>query len=80
MRGPLCGNRCGDSTDIVGDTGIVVPPGNSERLAAGWLELLEMGNEKRRHMGERARERILGRFELRNVVRQFEGFYSKLAE
>jgi glycosyltransferase involved in cell wall biosynthesis len=79
-----CGVPCvvtdvGDSADIVGDTGIVVPPGNSEKLAAGWEELLSMGDDRRRELGERARERIMKRFELGIVVKQFEDFYSRLA-
>ena len=68
----------GDARSIVGDTGVVVPPGDPEALARGWEELLAAGEEKRREMGRKARERIQGEFELSSVVRQYENLYGKL--
>ncbi len=78
-----CGVPCvvtdvGDARSIVGDTGIVVPPGDPEALARGWEELLAAGQEKRHEMGRKARERIQGEFELSSVVRQYENLYRKL--
>jgi glycosyltransferase involved in cell wall biosynthesis len=65
----------GDSAWIVGDTGIVVPPGSPERLAEAWQRMLDMGREGRKKLGERARTRVVQRFEIGNVVRRFEDFY-----
>jgi glycosyltransferase involved in cell wall biosynthesis len=78
-----CGVPCvvtdvGDARSIVGDTGIVVPPGDPEALAGGWADLLAAGAEKRLEMGRRARERIQGEFELSSVVQQYERLYEKL--
>jgi len=68
----------GDSAKIVGDTGIIVPPGDPEALAEGWLKLLNMGKDKRQDMGKKARLRIVDNFEINKVVKRFEEFYEKL--
>ncbi len=78
-----CGVPCvvtdvGDSARIVGDTGIVVPPKDPEALAGAWLKLLNMGEEKRKAMGDQARSRIVENFEIGMVVQRFEGFYEGL--
>ena len=80
-----CGVPCvvtdvGDSSQIVGDTGIVVPPRDSEAMAEAWLKLLRMGKEKRKAMGDQARLRIVENFELRKIVKRFEAFYQMIAE
>lgn len=78
-----CGVPCvvtdvGDSAMIVGDTGVVVPPGDSEALAQGWRRILDMDPEERAAMGAKARERIQTEYELNVVVRRFENLYEKL--
>ncbi len=69
----------GDSAWIVGGTGRVVPPRDSGALADAWLDLIEMGNEGRRELGRRARQRICENFSLDEVVRQYENLYEQLA-
>jgi glycosyltransferase involved in cell wall biosynthesis len=70
----------GDSAWVVGDTGRVQPPRNSEALATAWADLIEMGDEKRMHLGQRARQRILDNFSLDAVVRLYEQLYFKVLE
>ena len=75
-----CGVPCvvtdvGDCAQIVGDTGLVVPPGSAQALAAAWAELIEMGAEKRRALGERARLRVQERYALASVVGRYENLY-----
>jgi len=75
-----CGTPCvvtdvGDSAKIVGDAGIVVPPSDPEALFDAWLRLLEMGEEERKALGTKARQRIQEHFELGKIVRRFEDFY-----
>jgi len=78
-----CGVPCavtdvGDAGWIVGDTGIVVPPGSPELLADAWNRLLGMDLEQRKRLGERARARVAENFEINKVVRRFEDFYRSL--
>jgi len=78
-----CGVPCavtdvGDAGWIVGDTGIVVPPGSPELLADAWNRLLDMDLEQRKRLGERARKRVAENFEINKVVRRFEDFYRGL--
>jgi glycosyltransferase involved in cell wall biosynthesis len=68
----------GDSAHIVGDTGRVVPPRNPDALANAWREMIEMGGEKRRTLGLLARQRIIEKFSLDSVVRQYEELYGKV--
>ena len=56
-----CGVPCvatdvGDCREIVGNTGVLVPPSDSESLARGMLALLEMSAEDRRALGRAARD------------------------
>ena len=75
-----CGVPCvatdvGDSAWVVGDTGRVVPPRNSDALAAAWAELIEMGAERRMILGQRGRQRILNNFSLDGVAGRYEQLY-----
>lgn len=79
-----CGVPCvvtdvGDSAAIVGDTGMVVPPRDPGALAGAWLSLLEIGDEKRKALGERARNRVLEKYRIERVVRRFEKFYEGIS-
>ena len=65
----------GDCAWIVGDTGRVVPPHDSDRLAHAIGELIELGAAGRAALGKRARERIIQRFSLESVVKQYEDLY-----
>ncbi len=70
----------GDSRDLVGDTGRVVPPKDPEALAAGWLELVEMGGEGRKRLGAAARERIVERFSIAAVAEQYRRTYTEVLD
>jgi glycosyltransferase involved in cell wall biosynthesis len=65
----------GDCAWIVGDTGKVVPPHDSQRLAKAIKELLDIGVPGRAALGRRARERIVQEFSLESVVRRYEDLY-----
>jgi glycosyltransferase involved in cell wall biosynthesis len=78
-----CGVPCvvtdvGDSSYIVGDTGIVVAPGDAPAVAAAWEDLLSLSPEERWALGLRARARISENFALEAVVRRYEEFYEQL--
>jgi glycosyltransferase involved in cell wall biosynthesis len=78
-----CGVPCvttdvGDASMLVGDTGVVVPPRNAEALAAGWLRLIDMGQEARRLLGMAARRRIEQDFSIEQIVRRYEELYEDI--
>ncbi|MFG1666518.1 GT4 family glycosyltransferase PelF [Streptomyces sp. Y7] len=78
-----CG-RTTVSTDVggvreaVGDTGLVVPPREPEKMAAAALALLK-DDERRLELGELSRQRVIDRFTLRRSVDNFRTIYEELA-
>jgi glycosyltransferase involved in cell wall biosynthesis len=79
-----CGVPCvvsdvSDSPWIVGDSGRVVPPRNPAALAKSWQDLIELGPEGRKALGETARSRVIDCFSLASVVEQYERLYESVA-
>lgn len=79
-----CGTPCvvtdvGDSALIVGETGVVVAPGDPAALAEGWRKLLEAGPEVRRRLGMAARRRVEQHFALPAIVERYQAIYAELA-
>jgi len=79
-----CGIPCvvtdvGDAGYIVGETGITVPPQDPGALAAAWAQLMEMGQEGRQALGDRARERVEQEFDLNVIVCRYEQLYRELS-
>lgn len=79
-----CGLPCvvtdvGDSAYLVGNGGMVVPPRDPQRLAAGWIALLGLPPDTRRALGLAARQRILERFDIRAVARSYASLYRSLS-
>ncbi|WP_309096275.1 GT4 family glycosyltransferase PelF [Streptomyces sp.] len=78
-----CG-RTTVSTDVggvreaVGDTGLVVPPREPEKMAAAALTLLK-DDERRLGLGALSRQRVIDRFTLRRSVDAFRTIYQELA-
>ncbi len=75
-----CGVPCvvtdvGDATLIVGETGVVVPPGNARALAAGWLLALATDTPTRR---AQRRQRIVQHFSMQRMVQQTESVLGAL--
>jgi glycosyltransferase involved in cell wall biosynthesis len=80
-----CGVPCavtdvGDSAEMVGNTGEVVPPRDPQALALAWRRLLEAGEQRRRELGKAARLRIEENFDLAGVVRRYEALYRTVAK
>lgn len=79
-----CGTPCvvtnvGDSAQIVGDAGLIVPPRDAAALAAGVLRLLTLGPVSRDSLRLAARERIKSRFSLAAVAGRYEQLYLDIA-
>jgi glycosyltransferase involved in cell wall biosynthesis len=61
---PAVVTAVGDSGWLVGDSGVVVPPRDSEALAAGLIRLVGLEPAQRRALGQQARRRVMENFSL----------------
>jgi glycosyltransferase involved in cell wall biosynthesis len=75
---PCVSTDAGEARLIVGDTGLIVPVGDDEGLAAGWRKMLTLDAAARREVGEAARRRILERYSLPAVAAKYEALYEGL--
>lgn len=75
---PCVASNVGDSADIVGDTGVVVPPEDERELVNGLLKILSKPGHESRLLGRAARARVEANYALPRVVEQYAGFYDKL--
>jgi glycosyltransferase involved in cell wall biosynthesis len=80
-----CGVPCfatdvGDCSFIIGDTGLVVPPKDSQALADAWEQILCLSAEERLTLGERARQRIQQLFSIAQVAWRYEELYEQVLQ
>jgi glycosyltransferase involved in cell wall biosynthesis len=80
-----CGVPCvvtdvGDSARIVGDNGIVVPPGQPETLASGLLEMVVRIEKSKEVLANRLRRIIVEEFSVEKMIRLTEAALSDLLE
>jgi glycosyltransferase involved in cell wall biosynthesis len=78
-----CGIPCvvtdvGDSSYIVGDTGKVVPPKNPEVMAKAWEELLNLEQNEREEIGQKACGRIRKHFSIETITGHYESLYNSI--
>lgn len=77
-----CGVPCvvtdaGDSAEIVGDTGRVVPVGDMNGLARELMAILNLSVAERVALGQRARQRVQENYEIGHVTRMYEAVYDR---
>ena len=77
-----CGVPCvvtdvGDSARIVGDCGLVVPPGDSKALARALAKMTELVDDQRIALGIRSRDRMTT-FDQWQVTREYSSLYKSL--
>lgn len=75
---PCVATDVGDSSIIIGDTGIIVPPSDSSALAKGILSLLLKSQRDRFALGRAARFRIQSYYALSKVVEEYDRLYKDL--
>jgi len=78
-----CGVPCvvtdvADLAFLVGDTGFVVPPKDPEALAMACLEIVKMGDKKRRSFGQKAQERIEENFSISSIAERYVKLYKEV--
>lgn len=77
---PVVATDVGDSSDIVGDSGRIVPPEDMQGLAAAVIEILLRSPEDRLAASRRARSRIAADFEIVAIARRYADFYLGLVQ
>lgn len=77
---PCVATDIGDSREIVGDTGIIVSPKDSDALAHALLTLLRKTPAERTALGLAARQSIEARFSLPQIVNQYAQLYRSLGK
>ncbi|WP_241385659.1 glycosyltransferase family 4 protein [Rhodococcus sp. CH91] len=73
---PLVASRAGAIPEVVGDAGLLVPPGDAQQLAAGLAALFDDPAE-RRGLGEKARARVLERYSWAAVAARTADVYER---
>lgn len=73
---PAVATDVGDAREIIGDTGLIVPPGNSDALATAINTLLEEPEDSRLRRRERVRDRIVKNYSLETAVKKFSRLYN----
>jgi glycosyltransferase involved in cell wall biosynthesis len=78
---PVVATRVGGTPEVVeeGRTGLLVPPCDARAIAAAVLHLLR-NPERARSLGKEGRDRVLARFEAREMVRRTTDLYGDLME
>ena len=79
----LCGvpcavTDCGDSREIVGSTGRIVPVRDARALADAILDLLALAPGERAALGAAARERIATRYDIGVVAARYASLYGEV--
>jgi glycosyltransferase involved in cell wall biosynthesis len=77
---PAVATDVGDARELVGDTGLIVPPRAADLLAAGIKSLISETVAVRRDRQERSRRRIAENFSLARAVVGFCTTYRKLCD
>lgn len=80
-----CGVPCvvtdvGDSAWLLDGAGRVVPPGDPQALAEAWTDLLSLPVAERLAMGVAARQRVMEKFSVDNLVDETSRLLRELAE
>jgi len=75
---PVIGTDIGDTRDVIGDAGRIVPCGDAVRLAAEIESLSALGHARRREFGDSARERIRTAYSIESVAARYGRLYHEI--
>ena len=75
---PVAGYRAGGLPEVVGDTGILAPPGDVRALADAAVALLD-DEPRRAELGAAARERAVGMYPEARIVESYREVYRRVS-
>ena len=76
---PVVASAVGDAGRLVGDTGLLVEPGNVKQFAAALDQLVGMPTEDRLALGAAARARILDEYPVGSMAQRTSSLYRRVA-
>lgn len=79
-----CGVPCvatdvGECSEVIGNTGFVVPKQSPRRMSDAIVSLLKMSRAERAALGESARRRVVERYDLNHIVGRYCQLWKQLA-
>jgi glycosyltransferase involved in cell wall biosynthesis len=77
MKKPVVATDAGGVREVLADTGLLVPTGDSAALAEAMLAVMSMHRRQRAALGERARERVLRCFSMEAASSKWEELYTE---
>jgi glycosyltransferase involved in cell wall biosynthesis len=80
MGKPVVATDVGGVRELVGESGVVAPPGDSDALAGAMLNIMQRPPEDRHTLGRAARERIQSNFSMDARADEWEVLYRALLE
>jgi glycosyltransferase involved in cell wall biosynthesis len=75
---PVIGTDIGDTRDVVGDAGRIVPCGDALRLADEIVALAAMAPAQRTDLGALARDRIRSAYSIESVAARYGRLYHEI--
>jgi glycosyltransferase involved in cell wall biosynthesis len=75
---PCVSTDVGDTGVLLGDTGLLVHKDDYEALTVGLKQMLDMSEDERTALGERAKLRVQNEFTLEQTHKKFEAVYAEL--
>lgn len=78
MGKPVVATGVGGVSELIADTGSVVPAQDSHALYTAMLEVMGLKENQRREMGRIARERIEAHFSMDSKAEEWERIYTKI--
>jgi glycosyltransferase involved in cell wall biosynthesis len=76
---PCVASDVGDSALLIGEAGMLVPPGDATALAAATGSFFSLGEYQRFRLSQLAREQILQRFDIQGVAGRYERLWFEIA-
>lgn len=77
-RIPVAATDVGDCRLLVGDAGLISPPGDASAIAESWLRLLGLPPEEFQRLSLLARNRIVEHFGMRSCIERYERIYDEI--
>lgn len=72
---PCAVTDVGDTANIIGETGRLVPRRNPQALAEAWRDLLTMPTQERAALGKKAHQRVIALFDLKQTAESYANLY-----